>query len=39
MDSVASPAKPKINRWLPYWAVLQADMQQTRGSYPANSSS
>lgn len=23
----------KINRWLPYWAVLQADMQQTRQSW------
>jgi hypothetical protein len=33
MDGVATPAKPKINRWLPYWAVVQADMQQTRQSW------
>jgi len=33
MDPVATHTKPKINRWLPYWAVLQADMQQTRGSW------
>src|SRR5919199_1004164 len=27
------PAPVKINRWLPYWAVLQADMQQTLRSW------
>ena len=29
-----SPSKPiVINRWLPYWAVLQADLQQTFHSW------
>lgn len=33
MDAVA-PQKPvRINRWLPYWAVFQADVQQTLGSW------
>src|SRR5437764_4320028 len=28
------PAKPvRINRWLPYWAVFQADVQQTLRSW------
>jgi hypothetical protein len=29
MDAPAAPAPVKINRWLPYWAVLQADVRQT----------
>jgi hypothetical protein len=29
MDTTALIAKPKINRWLPYWAVLQSDLRQT----------
>src|SRR5215471_4770960 len=29
-----APAKPvRINRWLPYWAVFQADVQQTLRSW------
>jgi hypothetical protein len=33
MDAVA-PQKPvKINRWLPYWAVFQADVRQTMQSW------
>jgi ABC-2 type transport system permease protein len=33
MDAVA-PAKPvKIKRWLPYWAVFQADVRQTLRSW------
>jgi ABC-2 type transport system permease protein len=33
MDA-ATTAKPvKINRWLPYWAVLQYDIHQTLGSW------
>src|SRR2546421_10820290 len=32
MDATA--AKPvKINRWLPYWAVFQADVRQTLRSW------
>jgi hypothetical protein len=31
---VPAPAKAvKINRWLPYWAVFQADLRQTSGSW------
>lgn len=29
MDAPSAAAKPKINRWLPYWAVFQADLRQT----------
>jgi ABC-type transport system involved in multi-copper enzyme maturation permease subunit len=33
MDAVA-PAKPaRVNPWLPYWAVLQADIRQTMSSW------
>jgi ABC-type transport system involved in multi-copper enzyme maturation permease subunit len=33
MDAVV-PSKPvKINRWLPYWAVFQADVRQTVNSW------
>src|SRR5437899_12979319 len=33
MDA-ATAAKPvKINRWLPYWAVFQADVRQTLRSW------
>ena len=33
MDATA-PTKPaKINRWLPYWAVFQADLRQTLTSW------
>src|SRR5262245_65203254 len=29
-----TPAKPiRINRWLPYWAVFQADLHQTLRSW------
>jgi ABC-type transport system involved in multi-copper enzyme maturation permease subunit len=33
MDAPAAPAPVKINRWLPYWAVLQADVRQTVQSW------
>ncbi len=34
MDSPTTPAKPvRINRWLPYWAVFQADVRQTMSSW------
>jgi ABC-type transport system involved in multi-copper enzyme maturation permease subunit len=29
MDAPTAPAALKINRWLPYWAVFQADVRQT----------
>ncbi len=29
MDAATADRAPKINRWLPYWAVLQADVRQT----------
>jgi len=29
MDAPAPDRTPKINRWLPYWAVLQEDVRQT----------
>ena len=33
MDTPA-PAQPgKIHRWLPYWAVFQADLRQTLRSW------
>src|SRR5215470_12947533 len=32
--ATAAPAKPvRINRWLPYWAVFQADVHQTLRSW------
>jgi ABC-2 type transport system permease protein len=34
MDAPTAPARPvKINRWLPYWAVFQADVGQTLRSW------
>jgi ABC-type transport system involved in multi-copper enzyme maturation permease subunit len=34
MDTTTTPAKPvKINRWLPYWAVFQADVGLTLRSW------
>ena len=34
MEAPATPAKPvRINRWLPYWAVFQADVHQTLRSW------
>ncbi len=33
MDTPATTAAVKINRWLPYWAVLQADVRQTLCSW------
>src|SRR2546421_11548279 len=36
MDAVTAPASPrmvKVNRWLPYWAVFQADLHQTLRSW------
>ena len=33
MDSPAPSSKLKINRWLPYWAVLQADVRQILQSW------
>src|SRR4051794_2691541 len=33
MEAVASTKHAKINRWLPYWAVFQADMRQTHQSW------
>ncbi len=33
MDSLPSVKTVKINRWLPYWAVFQADMRQTLRSW------
>lgn len=34
MDATTTPVKnERINRWLPYWAVLQADLQQTLHSW------
>jgi ABC-type transport system involved in multi-copper enzyme maturation permease subunit len=33
MDTPAAPAVVRINRWLPYWAVLQADVRQTLCSW------
>src|SRR6476646_4281332 len=29
MDATATPSQTKINRLLPYWAVLQTDLRQT----------
>ena len=33
MDGLAPPRTVAYNRWLPYWAVLQADLQQTIHSW------
>jgi hypothetical protein len=34
MDAAPTPTKPvRINRWLPYWAVFQADVHQTLRSW------
>ncbi len=33
MDAVAAQKPVKINRWLPYWAVFQADVRQTLQSW------
>ncbi len=33
MDAVATQKPVKINRWLPYWAVFQADVRQTLQSW------
>ncbi len=33
MDAPAAPAPVKIKRWLPYWAVFQADVRQTLQSW------
>jgi hypothetical protein len=33
MDTPAEPKPVKINRWLPYWAVFQADVGQTLASW------
>src|SRR6266478_5403880 len=33
MDAAVAAKPVKINRWLPYWAVLQADVHQTLRSW------
>lgn len=33
MDTPAATKPVRINRWLPYWAVLQYDVHQTLGSW------
>ncbi|HKI33168.1 MAG TPA: ABC transporter permease [Gemmataceae bacterium] len=33
MDAPTAAAQVKINRWLPYWAVFQADVRQTLQSW------
>ena len=33
MDAVPASRPVTINRWLPYWAVFQADMHQTLRSW------
>lgn len=33
MDTPATAKAMKINRWLPYWAVFQADLEQTMRSW------
>jgi ABC-type transport system involved in multi-copper enzyme maturation permease subunit len=33
MDTPTTPARVRINRWLPYWAVFQADVRQTLTSW------
>ena len=33
MEGLATPSRPVYNRWLPYWAVFQADVGQTLRSW------
>jgi hypothetical protein len=33
MNGVTPSARPQYNRWLPYWAVFQADVHQTMRSW------
>ena len=33
MDAPAPLSRPKVRRWLPYWAVFQADLHQTLRSW------
>jgi ABC-type transport system involved in multi-copper enzyme maturation permease subunit len=33
MDAIAAKKPVRINRWLPYWAVFQADVRQTLQSW------
>ncbi len=33
MEATATPTAVRINRWLPYWAVLQADVRHTLRSW------
>ena len=33
MDAPTATKPVKINRWLPYWAVLQNDIRQTLASW------
>lgn len=33
MDAIATKKRVAINRWLPYWAVFQADVRQTAQSW------
>src|SRR5436190_3089971 len=33
MEGLATPGRPVYNRWLPYWAVFQADVHQTLRSW------
>ena len=33
MEGLVAPRRPVYNRWLPYWAVFQADMHQTLRSW------
>jgi ABC-type transport system involved in multi-copper enzyme maturation permease subunit len=33
MEAPSSNRTPRINRWLPYWAVFQADLRQTLRSW------
>jgi ABC-type transport system involved in multi-copper enzyme maturation permease subunit len=33
MDAAVAPKPVRINRWLPYWAVFQADVRQTLQSW------
>src|SRR5215217_30868 len=33
MDTIAADRQVKFNRWLPYWAVLQADVHATLRSW------
>jgi hypothetical protein len=33
MEATTAPKPVRINRWLPYWAVFQADVRQTMNSW------